>query len=238
MTTLRPFGIVNSTPSPQAVFTLEGYVTLANAAAPGVYQVYNQNPELFTQTYNQSGASITPVPQPLLIDTNVAVLNVALENASNTGLTSGTVERTNTTQGGSSTTVIVIDAGASGVPNFYNGMYITISGQTRLITAYDDFVKEVTVSPAFPSAPLGLTPYTITKNVATLQLGRSNNDGTPLALDQNLCSTNSTFAVNEGSFVQAPNVVTSSGGLVVAAVGSNPLVTGATIVVRLVCTNS
>jgi hypothetical protein len=238
MTTLRPFGIVNSAPAPQDVFVLDGYITLANSAAAAVYQVYNQNPELLSQTYNQSGSSVSVSPQPLSIDSRVAVLNVALENASNTGLTSGTVQRTNTTQASISTTIITIDAGASAVDNFYNGMYITISGQTRLITAYDGTLKEVTVSPGFPSTPGFGTSYTITNNVATLQLAVSSADGTPLALDQTLGSANSTFSVNEASFVQAPNVITTTGGLVVLAVGSNPLVLGATLSVRLVCVNA
>lgn len=88
-TTLRPFAIVDSAPAPQEVFVLEGYISLANTVANGAYPVYAQNPETLTQTYNQTGSTVTPNAQFLLMDMNTAVLNILYDTTAT--LAAGTV---------------------------------------------------------------------------------------------------------------------------------------------------
>lgn len=224
------FSIIDSAPVPQNVFVLDGYITFQNGANIGVYQVYNENIE---QTYSQSGAVVA---QPLRIDPNIAVLNVILRNVTGSGLDSaGSVVRSDTLVSSTINTA-VLDAGASAVDNTYNGMYLVIpsTGDIRLITGYVGATKTVTVTPNFSSSP-GAVAYVIANNVTTLRVGRSNDDGTPLALDQPFVSAQGVYSVNLGLSVQPSTVITTAGGFVVISLGTDNLTVGARVNVRLVC---
>jgi len=63
-------------------------------------------------------------------------------------------------QGGTLTTVVLADD-ASSTNGFYIGMWITIDGEERKITAYNGTTKTATVA-ALSGAPIAGTPYSIT----------------------------------------------------------------------------
>jgi hypothetical protein len=239
-TTFRPYAIVNSAPIPQSVFTLDGYIVLQNGQTIGTYQVYNENPEILNQTYTQgAGETFTSDPQPLKIDPNVAILNVALKNINGTLGSAGSDVRSGFDLQSSTLSTATLDLGASGTDNFYTGMYIGIisTGDIRLITAYDGTTKVATVSPNFSSSP-GAVAYIIANNVSTLRVGRSNDDGTPLTLDQSFGLAQGVYNVNNDIFVQPTTTVTNASGLVVLRIATDNITTGATLSVRLVCINA
>jgi hypothetical protein len=88
-TTRRPFAIVDSAPAPQDVFVLEGYYPIVDplAVATPNYALYKQNPALLSETYTESGASVSQDVQYLTIDPGTVILNVAVDAVFPTGAT-------------------------------------------------------------------------------------------------------------------------------------------------------
>jgi hypothetical protein len=68
---------------------------------------------------------------------------------------------TSTTQAGSSTTNIILNASASSIDNYYINSILEIAGEFTTITAYNGSTKAATVSPALSIAPLAGTTYTL-----------------------------------------------------------------------------
>ena len=89
------------------------------------------------------------------IDSGVHIYGAQLEAANYTTI------RSNTLQAGSSNTAVVLDTGASTKNDVYNGNRILISGEYRLITAYNGTTKVATLNAALTSAPAAGTTYTI-----------------------------------------------------------------------------
>lgn len=63
---------------------------------------------------------------------------------------------------GSTTTSLVLNAGASSTDHAYAGMSITVAGETRTIIAYVGSTKTATVYPALSTAPSSSDAYSIT----------------------------------------------------------------------------
>lgn len=72
-----------------------------------------------------------------------------------------------TTQAGSTTTQIVLNANSSTITNFYINQYLEINGQYSLITAYNASTQTATVATAFSVAPIAGTTYYIRAAPAT-----------------------------------------------------------------------
>lgn len=72
---------------------------------------------------------------------------------------------TNLTSGGSTLTQIALSVSSSNIRNFYQGSYLEIAGEFRLIESYDAFTQVASISTTnpFSAAPPALTPYTIRK---------------------------------------------------------------------------
>lgn len=73
-----------------------------------------------------------------------------------------------TTQAGSTTTQIVLNANDSTITNFYIGKYLQIGTQFSIITAYDGATQTATVSPAFSVAPPAGTTYYVRAGIPML----------------------------------------------------------------------
>jgi len=81
------------------------------------------------------------------------------------------VVRRATAQAGSATT-ITLDAGASGVTDFYKDMTVRIvsgagAGQSRAVTLYNGTTKAATVAPAWKTNPSATSVFRILSNTAT-----------------------------------------------------------------------
>lgn len=72
---------------------------------------------------------------------------------------------TNLTSGGSTLIQIALSVSSSNIRNFYQGSYLEINNEFRLIISYDAFTQVATVASAFSAAPPALTPYTIRKKL-------------------------------------------------------------------------
>ena len=87
-------------------------------------------------------------------------------------LTASQAVVTGTAQAGSTSTTIVLASGASAVDDFYNNMYVTItggtgSGQVRRITDYVGSTKVVTVDSAWTTTPDATSTYSLSVFVAS-----------------------------------------------------------------------
>jgi hypothetical protein len=73
-----------------------------------------------------------------------------------------------TTQAGSTTTQIVLNASASTITNFYIGKYLQIGNQFSIITSYDGATQVATVSVPFSAIPAPGTTYYIRGGIPML----------------------------------------------------------------------
>lgn len=73
-----------------------------------------------------------------------------------------------TTQAGSTTTNIVLNASSSTITNFYNGSFLQLGSQFQIITAYNPTTFTATVTSPFSSAPLVGTTYYIRQALPSL----------------------------------------------------------------------
>lgn len=89
-----------------------------------------------------------------------------------------------TTQAGSSTTQIVLNSSSSTISNFYNGKYLQIGTDYRIITAYNASTNTATVESPFTSAPGAGTTYYIRDGIPILSstLAGGNNQVVQLGL--------------------------------------------------------
>lgn len=84
-----------------------------------------------------------------------------------------------TTQAGSTTTAIVLNASSSPIDDFYVGDYLQIGTEYRIITSYVAATQTATVQTAFSVAPAGVTQYYIRQAIpvysSTLAAGSTQN---------------------------------------------------------------
>lgn len=128
--------------------------------------------------------------------------------------------RTNVTGSGSTTSQVVLDAGASAVDNFYTGLVLIISGESRLITNYVGATLTATVgslnnsASTFSSAPSVSTAYVVDAIAAVGMLANQIFSGTTNMLSISGETTSSTsyikLTTDTGcSFVDHPQAATN-----------------------------
>lgn len=161
------------------------------------------------------------INSPNPCDFNVSIGGVSNVNAAHDPIADATPYESSTTQAGSTTTVIALNAGASSIENFYIDSILEIAGEFRRIISYS--FPNATVTSAFTVAPVAGTAYTVRDGIPienlTLQAG-----STTSQLFLNLSSSGN----HQGSFIRMRDGVAA--GEVSRITSYNTLTKAATII--------
>ena len=116
-----------------------------------------------------------------------------------------------------STTQVLLSPNSSTINNYYINSYITISGESRIITSYNGATQIATVSPAFTLAPSG--PYTIRRALPSysgiIGVGSTNTQyvftaNPPFDPTGYFISMTSGVLIGQVSLIQAYNFITKT----------------------------